>query len=436
MKDKTGRLIIKVIYLAFALIIMFFSSIVLFNTAKGDHIINLTNTALKEKNYNEILSMYAGIYCEKPVVVDNDDEIDLIVNPSYVEKTVTYEVENDGKVQTHYYHKFLKSYSFFIFNSNFTTTTRNVKGQYINDTGIKFITDKLDDEGKNITYKYYFTISATVNTTKTYEVSQSVYDYELNRKRDFVSDQTKYGFYNFTINSNTIEAVENETGGNVIGFNITDSSNKDVFSSDFDFGFDFEESFFKLENDGSKEAGVVEKIYNDYIPYYDSYKINNKKYVIDNYVAEYNSKAVFAEKNEKFNNDVLKFIDDVKANNGYDSNIKISKSESDIITNTVIAKAVWRTIGIEALVLLVIAVIYILLFHFQQLRNFIFRNDRRTPIRPKVQNVEPNEQQKAKFNYNQSGTVINAKPTEVKEEKTEEIETPKTDSNEENKVEE
>ena len=430
MKDKTGRLIIKVIYVAFALIIMVFSSIVLYGTAKGDHILSLTSAALKDKNYNEILSLYAGIYYEEPVVVDNDDKIDLMVNPSYVEKTVLYDALNDNNVkQTHYYHKFLKSYTFFIFNSNFVTANKKKAGSDYNDAGVKFILDK---DGEKITYKYSFIIDATVNTTSTFDTSDSVFDYELNYKRDIVSDSKKYGFYNFVINSNTIEAIEEKTGGNIIGFNITDSLNKDVFESDFEYGFDFDEPFFQQESDGVKEAATIETIYNDFIPYYDSYKMNSRKYSIDNYNSEYNSKSLFEEKNEKFNSEVKQFMNDVKSGNVYDSNIKVSKSEKEIITNSVIARAVWRTIGIEALVLVVIIVIYILLFHFQQLRDFIFRNDRRTPIRPKIQNVEPNKDQKAKFNYNQSNTVIDAKPTEVKEEKIEQIESVETEEKNEN----
>ena len=90
------------------------------------------------------------------------------------------------------------------------------------------------------------------------------------------------------------------------------------------------------------------------------------------------------------------------------------------MTGDVIAKAVWRTIGIEALILLVVVVIYILLFHFQQLRDFIFRNEKRTPIRPKYVNKEPEQEAKPGFKYNQANNKkadsINVKPTEIKEE--------------------
>ena len=433
MKDKTGKLIIKVIFISFAVIIVFFSSIVLFNTAKGDHILNVTKKALEDKDYNEVLSLFGGIYYEEPVITDSDDNIDLIVNPTYVERSFNYLVLNDNdQSENHFYHKFLKSYSFFIFDANFTTTTKISNGKRVNNAGVKFITDKIDDEGNNVTHTYPFIISATVNTTKTFDSPESVVDYELNYKRDIIADQEKYGFYNFTINSNVISAVEDITEGQIIGFNITDSIGKDVFSSDFSYSFNFDEPFFQEEYNGLKQGGVIEKIYNTYIPYYDSYKINNKKYVADNYVSEYDDADTYGKMNEKFNNDVKKFLEDVKAGNIYDSNVKVSKTESEIITNTVIAKCVWRTIGIEALVLVVIAVIYILLFHFQQLRDFIFRNDRRVPIRPKVQNVEPNKEQKAKFNYDQSGrNVIDTKPEEVEVEEAEAISEETKENNEE-----
>lgn len=409
MKDKTGRLIIKVIFVSFAVIIMFFSSIVLFNTAKGDHVLKITNDALSNKNYSELYSLFGGFYYDKPSVEDDVDDIDLRLIPTYVEKTIYYTPTEGEDTRTHVYHKFLKSYTFFIFDASFQTMTINGKS---NQSGVKFISDKIGDNGENVSYIYPFVISATVNTTKTFDQAVSVYDYELNYKRDIISDMGKYGFYNFTLNSETFNAIKEELGGDIIKFNITDHKGNNVFESDFEFAFDFSEEFYN-ENQG----GVIENIYNDYIPYYDSYKLNANKYAIDGYNSNYNNKDTFNTQTEKFNNNAKKFMDDVKAGNVYDSNVKISKTESEIITNTVIAKAVWRTIGIEALVLVVIVVLYILLFHFQQLRDFIFRNDRRVQIRPKVKNVEPDKEQKAKFNYNQSGNnVIDTKPEEIKEE--------------------
>ena len=125
------------------------------------------------------------------------------------------------------------------------------------------------------------------------------------------------------------------------------------------------------------------------------------------------------------------FTEGVRAGNVYDESLKLSLNDKEIFNSKVISSCVWRTIGVDALVLLVFAVIYVLLFHFKQLRDFIFRNEKRTPIRAKVVNKEPEVAAKPGFSYNQSGNKkkeIEAKPEakseakpEVKEEKVEEV---------------
>ena len=405
MGNKTGKLIIKVIYISFAVIIMFFSAIVLFNTAKGDHILNITNKALDEKNYDKILELFGGIYWNEPVIKESKGDTDFLVVPTYLESTVLYYPEDSN--MTHMHHSFSNSYGFYIFNSNIKTADRALSGKKINESGVKFIADNGEE------YIYYFRVSATVNCNESYEQAKSVNDYYLNHKRDIISDKSKYGFFNFNINQELVEAIEEKLEGQIVKFNITENDGKSVFENDFDFAFNFNdaESGFFAEDQG----GVVYKAYTDYLPYYDSYKINQKKYKSDNYVDGV-TKDVFNSKTETFNDKVSKFREDAKAGNVYNANLKISLGESEIMTNSVIAYAVWRTIGIEALVLVVVAVIYILLFHFQQLRDFIFRNDRRTPIRAKVRNVEPVEEPN-KFKYDQTGN----KKTEVKQEPKKEV---------------
>lgn len=392
MGNKAGKLITRVLYIAFALIIIFFSSIIFFNTAKGDHIINLTNQYLAEKNYDKIQELFGGVYYNKASVYKESDKGTLLVAASGAEKDLIYMPEGSDK--EHLYHKFNKAYNFFIFDASFGMTTVSTNDVKTNDTAVKFITDKTNESGEAVTYSFPFVISTTVNSNSYKSSYTSVSDYFLNFTRDYISDRTKYGFFNFQITEETLNSIKSTTGGNIVGFNITDNEGKNVFENNFDFAFGFDELFY---NDN--QAGVIFNAYNRYIPYYDSYKFGSK-YVVDGYVET--SETLYNTETTTFNKAVDDFAAAVKAGGTYDENVKISLSESEIMTGDVIGHAVWRTIGIEALILLVIVVIYILLFHFQQLRSFLFRNDKRTPIRPKIVNKEP-EQQEGKFAYDQTG---------------------------------
>lgn len=409
MGSKTGKLIARVLFLSLAAIIMFFSSIIFFNTAKGDHIVNLTTGYLNEKNYDKIQELFGGIYSTEAVVKQLGDNNEIIVTPSGAEKDVLVYPEDSQKASL--FHKFTKTYNFYIFNSKFGTASVSENGVKKNNVGIKFITDKKDTDGNAVTYWFPFVVSASINSKVYKEKYPSLDEYWLNYGRNFVSDKSRYGFFNFQINEETIKLIEKKTEGNIVAFNLLDNEGKQVYENNFEMSFKFDEAFYS-----DAEAGTLFNTYNEYLPYYDSYRYGTT-YNVLSYVET--SENVYNTKTTKFNEFVDKYTSDVKNGSAY-TGVKISANESEIMTSDVIAKAVWRTIGIEALILLVIVVLYILLFHFQQFRDFIFRNDKRTPIRAKVKNVEP-EQKENTFKYNQTGNkkkseAIDVKPTDVNEE--------------------
>jgi len=394
MGNKTGKLIIKVLYISFAAIICIFTGMIFFNTAKGDHIIKLTNDYIAAKDYENIQVLFGGLYYDIPSVDESKDDLKLIVSASAAENNFLYypdETEKKGVL----YHGFNKAYNFYIFNSKFssadTLEDNNIK---VNSTGIEFVSSKLDDNGNALTYLFPFRISANSNAEFYNTKPKSISEYALNYARDFISDRTRYGFYNFQITEETIKAIKEKLDGDIVSFNIIDNEKTKVFESNINFGFNFDELFY---NDD--QAGIVFNAYKDYLPYYDSYKLA-KKYTITNKIEV--SKEVYQKKTETFNNTLDNFNADLNAGNKFDSHVKMALQEKEIFTGSVVAKAVWRTIGIEALVVLVLFVIYVLLFHFQKLRDFIFRNDRKTVIRAKIVNKEP-EQKPESFAYDQSG---------------------------------
>ena len=410
MGNKVGKLIIRVIYIAFAVIIVVLSSIIFFNTAKGDHILSITNQALTDKNYGEIQKLFGGIYASEPSVKLENEKGNILVTASGAEKDVLYYPEENGKASL--YHKFLRTYDFYIFNASFGTSSVSVNGVKTNNVGVKFITDKIDETtGEAVTYLFPFIVTNTVNGEVYKEKYDSLENYFLNYGRDFVSDKTRYGFFNFAIYEDTLNYIEQKTSGNIVGFNITDNEGNNVYANNFDFDFSFTETFYNED-----EAGVVFNAYNEYLPYYDTWKFSSS-YNLDNKIENLKDET-YNTKTEAFNSTIEAFNKDLAA--GQHKSVLISYKENEIMTGDVIAKAVWRTIGIEALILLVVVVIYILLFHFQQLRDFIFRNEKRTPIRPKFVNKEPEQEAKPGFKYNQANNKkadsINVKPTEIKEE--------------------
>ena len=409
MGNKTGKLILRVIYLSLAAIIMFFTSIVFFNTAKGDHILNLTNQCLVDKDYDKLQELFGGLYSSNSSVKKMDEKGNIIVATSGSERDVLIYPEEASKPTL--YHKFIKAYNFYIMNSSFGTASVLENGKKKNNVGIKFITDKKDTDGNAVTYLFPFVVSSEINSDVYKEKHTSFDDYWLNYTRNFVIDKTKYGFFNFQIYDETINLIKKKTEANIVAFNVVDNEGKNVYAEDFNLAFNFDEDFY-AEN----QAGYVFKAYNDYLPYYDSYRYGSQ-YTIPNYIET--SNEMYNNKTTAFNEAIDKFFADLKKGGVYDSSIKVSLNESEIMTGDVIARAVWRTIGIEALILLVIVVLYILLFHFRQFRDFIFRNEKRTPIRAKVVNKEP-EEQTNKFKYNQASNPkkkdsIDTKPVEVKE---------------------
>ena len=164
MGSKTGKLIIKVLYISFAAIICIFTGMIFFNTAKGDHIIKLTNDYIAAKDYDNIQVLFGGLYYDIPSVDESKDDLKLIVSASAAENNFLYypdETEKKGVL----YHGFSRAYNFYIFNSKFssadTLEANNIK---VNSTGIEFVSSKLDDNGNALSYLFPFRISEDSNS--------------------------------------------------------------------------------------------------------------------------------------------------------------------------------------------------------------------------------------------------------------------------------
>ena len=421
-----GKIITRILFIAFSAIIIFFTTIIFYNTSKGDHILKITNDALEAKDYKGVLELYGGLYNEVPVVKQEEGTNDLWLVTSATEKNFFYNNGNSSK--DNLYHKFVKSYNLYMFNV-VDLQTNNIKeaGKTKNLTGIKFITDKTD-----VSYIYPFIISSTVNNdnfAETHPTINATYVYET---RDYLADKGKTGFFNIEISEDLIAAIESEVEANIVGFNIVNNDGISLYESDFNFEFNYDEEFYS-----DSQIGTIISAYEKFIPYYDSYKFGNKYNVAD-YIPNLSNEE-YKKQITEFNEKMDTFTEGVRAGNVYDESLKLSLNDKEIFNSKVISSCVWRTIGVDALVLLVFAVIYVLLFHFKQLRDFIFRNEKRTPIRAKVVNKEPEVAAKPGFSYNQSGNKkkeIEAKPEakseakpevkeeakpEVKEEKVEEV---------------
>lgn len=428
-----GKIITRILFLAFSAIIIFFTTIIFYNTSKGDYILKITNESLENKDYKGVLELYGGLYNENPVIKLEEGTNDLWLVTSATEKNFFYAAETATKDSL--YHKFCKTYNLYIFNvTNFQTNDIKENGNLTNQTGIKFITDKED-----VTYTYEFRRSATVNNDNFAEIYETVAATYLGEKRDFIADKEKTGFFNVEISEDLIAAIEANVDANIVKFNVVNNDGVSLYENDFDFEFNYDEEFYS-----DTQIGSVVEAYTEFIPFYDSYKFG-KKYNVSNYIPDI-TKEEYGKKVDAFNEKMDKFTADVKSGTVYDSGLKLSLTDKQIFTPKIISSCVWRTIGVDALVLLVFAVIYVLLFHFRQLRDFIFRNEKRTPIRAKVVNKEPDQPVKPGFSYNQSGNkakpkpeakeVETPKPVEAKETKPEVVEEPKAEAVEEKPVEE
>lgn len=371
-----AKKILKIVYLAFALIMAFLVYIIGYNSNGYSHIQKLTADALNDKNYVDIAKIFGGCFDTRNLVTSQNDVCEVAIFPSTTLSQISYYKDSESS-DIEISNTYNNSYYIYIFNPSTSLQTvdyKNSKGELMNDFGIRFQTASGDY------YDYKFKISSTVNSYMINDKPLSVKDVILNGERDLFTSYTNWGFYSLTLTSPLIDAMDLD--GNITSISILDScsNNSEHVKCNIDVNLDFSQEFFDDVKD-------LVKNYNQYIEDSNSEDSTIK----DNAANKFNE---FYDGNEN----TLGFEEKFLSNPNYSF-----RYEDKYLQPT---KLIFQTLGILVLYLVCVALIYVLLFHFARIRDLVTRN------RGTTKNYGSRKTVEKKLN---NKNVIDTKPTVIEE---------------------
>ena len=379
-----AKLILRILYFALSVIIAVFVGMLYYQSEVYQEIYDKTQEWLKAGDYTSIGRMYSGYFNKVPLVDQTDGKAArIVVFESTQEDSFSYYKLNDGATpgstkDSDYtslvHHTYDSSYSFIFYIPSADKVKYNLANidyndKVVNNFGLRFY-DKNDNTKY---YDYKFEISNTVNKEEFVLRPLSEKEYILHGKRDLLTNfYSSWGFCRTYINVQTLNTIEEASGIDIGSFNVCDNSGKNMFASNISLDMDFKEQFFT-------DIKPLLDAYSEYLPIYNDYNYANKSKVTKD---EYNA-ATDAVK-EKLD----KWTEEAKAYPNY-----LTAFEKDELTTSA---PIWKTVGVLAIYALAIFILYIILFEFKRVKNFVFK-DRKNHQRY-VPNKMPDELNKTKDN--------------------------------------
>ena len=192
-------------------------------------------------------------------------------------------------------------------------------------------------------YDYLFKITSDVNSSSYVEKPTTVDDYLLKGERNLFNYKLNYDFFNITLTSLDIKAMQNAgLEGAITGFDILDQTGNVIATSDV--SLDFSQKFFD-------DVSELVSHYNTYIKEYSaSESKEDKKAAEDKFNAFYDGEDGFEKKFTSEHPDYTFRYSDSYLRPG---------------------KLIWNGVGILAIFALCVVLIYILLFHFAFIKGLI-----------------------------------------------------------------
>ena len=217
-------------------------------------------------------------------------------------------------------------------------------------------------------YDYYFNLSADCNSGTYLAKPTTEKESVLRGGRSLLDTyRTSYDLIFFPLTETTMSFIKEELKSDVVGFNIVDNAQNSVYkkSEYVDFEFDF-----------PKTAGTFYGDMEDFVKYYNIYT-ENREGKGDYDTDTVNAASVYI---ESFTKDPSSMIPDfnTKYIQGY--------PRESVYTGT---DMVMKTIGITLLFVVVVALIYILLFHLKSIKKFIRRFSKKEEPERKIPNRRP-----------------------------------------------
>lgn len=346
------KTILKVVYVTVAAVLCFILYIGFYNTYTSDYIIELTSNAVKEKDYETIAKVFNVTFDLNSIVEEQPtDKVHIEVLPSISRMDVnTYTEKTDSEGNKTYTatanYLFEYNYSFYLYEPTFSTTNQVDGDKKTNKTGIKFYNDNNDS------FIYYFRNTASIHEEGFYEAyPKTLSDALLKSNREQLYTNELIGVSFVTINESIINFIEKDylNNQNITKYSIVDSNGTEVFAPTT-ITLDFSQAFFN-------EPEIVE------------FKTKYNA-VIE---AQKESTAAADQKYAEFEKWYYGENQDGVFYTFYETDAHPSYMHQFDESALKPASIIWKTIGILALFLLAVVILYILLFHFRFIKKIITR---------------------------------------------------------------
>lgn len=474
------KTIFKVLYISLAVVLTIVVFVFNYQSTTITQIKDALNGFVNREEYYNVARMCGGLYDSNPIIsIQNDDKFDnryankmegviefynneireskdpeKTINKSTIiednkfdmvvyagTKDVTntyYNTGDEGNLEKAKYHKYDFTYYIYLFDVDFAISdgSAQIKGKKTktNNAGIRFYAgEEKFDYYAVIDSDYYHLVGKDESDNPIYKTNylskpENLQDMFIYGQRNMFESYDKWGFYDFSISQDSINAVNKELGGNddnkvITSFSILDRDGKEVENSKVDFSFAFTEEFFQ---DGN--AKII----------YDAYETYNN--IADK---DESTDKEISDAEDAFKVEAQEFDDNMKAGL-YPTYFKAFEKDDIVKTSTI----VWKSILVGALFIFSATVVFILIFKFAWIKSLVFRKKEGhyVPNKEKArQTAQMHQQMQAKKQnqnngqrlprgkQNQAAKPANVGSNDVKEEKPNDI---KSEVDEEIKVEE
>lgn len=411
------KTIIKIIYIAFALIVAVILGLGMYTSFASQNYTTLLKNAVakadeaenyQDADYNDIVrcfSIFSTPLEDAPTLLyaEEDGKNITFIYESVNQHISKYTVDGNENENS----KIDNIYLVVILHPDFYYNTLSDK---TNPAGFQFV----GTNGEKFTYE--FNLSKDCNPDKYIETPTSDEESALYGGRTLLDTyREEYDLIFFPLSETTMGYVKEEIGSDIQGFNIVNNNNDPVYknTTTIDFKFEYNSEFFTEMADFVKYYNIVEE---------------SKANVGDHTEDEASAASKYV---QTFMENPSDIIPDFKTKyiQGY--------AYENVYTG---ADMVMKTIGIIALFAVAAALVYILLFHFQTIKRFVRKFSKKEEPERQAPNIRPRTQvtiskSKVKKDVATEAPVIEAKVEAAEEAKTP-VEEVKEEAAEEPKVEE
>ncbi|MDE7213878.1 MAG: hypothetical protein K2N42_04805 [Anaeroplasmataceae bacterium] len=330
----------KILYFGIAIVIGILVYIIGYSSNQMNHLEGIVKNAIASEEYYKVPMVWGGCFDSKSIADNNSDKLDLMIYPATSQTEVTYgDEENSSR-----FLEFERAYYVYIFNAKFSVDTATDGTSSFNKTAIEFASN---DAGSS-SYDYYFIVNETVNSSQYIKEPTSAEEALLNNEREVSNTNSTWNFMRITFTETMLKQISKEINGGIHKLSVKDCDGSVVYS--IDINLDFSQDFFK--------ATMIDEVITKYNKY------------LDDYMAAEGDSSKLKEINSTWGKEFEDWKAEFKENSpttGY-----VIGYERDVVTPS---KLVWQTVGMMALYVLVIALFYILLFHFGAVKRIFSREN-------------------------------------------------------------